>query len=621
MQISALDTTTSPLTAEQAALLNQLVASLSPTQVAWLGGYLSGVAGYTQSLLGLLQPGQNGMATAGTLPSPSAAASGAPEVTILFGSQTGNGEKVAKKLQSAALAKGLQATIQDMGSYRPTMLKQATCLLIIVSTHGEGDPPDRVRELHSFLYGKRAPKLDGVDYSVLALGDRTYRHYCKIGKDFDARLEELGAKRIHDRIDCDVDYEDAAQLWIDGVTALLARKAGPAPAGAAPQGFALGAMAAATTSEYDRKNPFMAGLLERIVLTDEGSEKETLHVEISLEGSGLTYQPGDSLGVFPTNSPELVDAVLTASRLDGDATVTTHEGEGGNLRELLTQRYEIAQLTPDVIEKYANFGSISELQALMSEDRFDDLQSYLHGRDLVDLLQDYPLDMYPNDLVDILRKMTPRLYSLASSLEACPEEAHLCIAPVSYATYGRDRFGVCSSYFARRLEDDGKIPVYIHENNYFRLPEDPRADMIMVGPGTGVAPFRAFMQHREMLGHEGRNWLFFGEQHFRTDFLYQAEWLQWRASGLLTHLDAAFSRDQDHKIYVQHRLKERAGELYEWLQNGAHFYVCGDESRMAHDVHAALVEIVMEQGRLSAEAAEDYVNDLRRSNRYQRDVY
>ena len=619
MQLSAIDPTTSPLSAEQAALVNQLVGSLTPPQVAWLGGYLTGVAGFTQSLLGLMQPGLPGQLPAGQ---PMPVSDGAASLTVLFGTQTGNAEKLAKQVQRQAQAKGLSVQLKDMGQYRHPQLKQEKNLLIIVSTHGEGDPPDRVAELHGHLHGKRAPKLDGLNYSVLALGDRTYRHFCKIGKDFDEVLAKLGGTRLVPRTDCDVDYEDAAEAWIDSVLEAFATKVGngaPAP----QPGFggfpAIGGLAAA--SPYNRKNPFQATLLERLILNDEGSAKQTLHVELSLEGSGLTFEPGDSLGIYPTNNPATVAHLIAAAKLDPSTVVTSHEGEGGPLSEILSRAYEITTLTPDVVAKYADLSGIAALKELTAEDRWDDLQDYLAGRDVADMLTDYPSELFANDLLEILRKIPPRLYSLANSLEAYPDEAHLCIAIVRYESHGRGREGVCSTFLHERVEEDGKVPVYVHSNNYFRLPENPSTPIVMIGPGTGVAPFRAFLQHREASGADGPNWLFFGEQHFHTDFLYQVEWQQWLKSGLLTKMHVAFSRDQDHKIYVQDRLRENGAELYQWLQNGAHLYVCGDESRMAHDVHAALIEIIAEQAKITHDDALEYMKTLQRDNRYLRDVY
>lgn len=623
MQISPLDPGTSPLSAEQSAAVNQLVASLTPVQVAWLGGYLSGVAGYTQSLAGLLSAGAPG---AVPMPAAGAASGSAETITVLYGTQTGNCEKVAKELAAKAAEKGLTVDLKDMGSYRHQALKKEKFLLVIVSTHGEGDPPDRVMELHGVLHSNRAPKLKDLDFSVLALGDRTYQHYCKIGKDFDAKLEELGGSRIYDRVDCDVDYEDAADGWIDGVLAVLEDKAGAsAPAGQpAPGGFPMLAgigAAAPAASKYNKKNPFAARLLDKIQLNDEGSAKQTLHVELSLEDSGLQYLPGDSLGVFPTNNPDTVDLLLQTVKIDGDEQITMHNGEGGTIRDLLAHHVEINALTPDVVEKYAELGDIDDLRDLLKEDNFQQLHDYLHGRDVIDLLQEHPVELYANDLAECLRKLPPRLYSIASSLEAYPEEVHLCIAAVRYESHGREREGVCSTYFADRAPIDAEVPVYVHENNYFRLPDSQDTPIIMIGPGTGVAPFRAFLQHREMLEAEGDSWLFFGEQHFRTDFLYQAEWLQFLDTGVLTRMDVAFSRDQEEKVYVQHRMKERSAELYEWLEKGAHLYVCGDESRMAHDVHAALIDIIAQEGKKSADEADAYIKNLQKNNRYQRDVY
>ena len=484
-----------------------------------------------------------------------------------------------------------------------------------MSTHGEGDPPDTALQFHEFVHGKRAPKLAGINFSVLALGDTSYEFFCKTGADFDIQFEKLGGNRLTDRVDCDLDYEEPAEAWIETSLSNLEKLVGTQSS----NGVAAFAMPAITTSLYDKKNPFQAEVLESINLNGRGSAKETLHIELSLEDSGLEYQPGDALGVYPQNNPAFVDSLLSSLELDGNEAVSLND-ENLSLHKALLERLEITVLTKPVVEKYGEaFGSQAATE--LAQDR-EALKSYIYGRDIRDLIKDYPpTTVSPTALASCFRKLPARLYSIASSLDAHPDEVHLLVAIVRYHSSGMDREGVCSTFLADRLLEDQKIGVYIDRNKNFKLPEDSSLPIIMIGPGTGVAPFRAFIEHREYHGHSGKNWLFFGDQHFATDFLYQAEWLKHKKNGLLTNLDVAFSRDQQKKVYVQHRMLERKKEIYSWLQDGAHLYVCGDESRMAHDVHAALIDIIASEGSMSQENALEYVKKLQQDKRYQRDVY
>ncbi|MBU0677073.1 MAG: assimilatory sulfite reductase (NADPH) flavoprotein subunit [Verrucomicrobia bacterium] len=558
------------------------------------------------------------MTTSPTIDSQSGPLSGETTLTILYGSQTGNGKGVARQAMARAAELGLPAKLKDMGDYKMSELKKEKNLMVVVSTHGEGDPPDPAIELHEFLHGKRAPKLEGVNYSVLALGDSSYAEYCQTGADFDERLDALGATRLIDRVDCDVDFEDAAEEWIEkSLEAFVDKVDMSGPAGGVPTFVPV----AAPKTTFNKKNPFNASLLEMINLNGAGSAKETWHVEVSLEGSGLTYQPGDSLGVFPTNPPEVVSALINALGLNPDVKVEAPTGEA-TLKDALSHSYEITLITRPVAHKYAELSRAGKLTKLLGDDRKDEFQEYIYGRDLIDLVNEFPVaGVSAQEFVGILRKLPPRLYSLASSLHVHPDEAHLTVAAVRFHSHGRGRKGVCSTYFADRIDEETEIPVYVDTNENFKMPVDPATPMIMVGPGTGVAPFRAFLEEREALGGTGRNWLFFGDQHFTTDFLYQIEWQRFLKDGILERMDVAFSRDQTQKIYVQHRMLERARDLYAWIEEGATLYVCGDESRMAHDVHEALVQIVANEGEKSREDAESYVKDLQKTKRYQRDVY
>lgn len=605
-----------PLAPEQLNWLQQFMQTLTPQQMAWLGGYLSGVS---------MAAGAPAM---GSMPMPGAAPAGASEaipLTILYGTQTGNCTKVAKKALAAAQAKGITATMVEMGDYKTQNLKKEQALMVIVSTHGEGEPPDSVMELYEFINGPRAPKLDGTLFTVLGLGDVSYEHFCQMGKDFDARLEAMGGKRIADRVDCDVDYDDDAAKWIETAIGVYETElAASAPAaGAAPAmggfGMPFGAVAEPAGVEYDKNAPFTATLLENLVLNDEGSEKETRHLELSIEDSGMIYQPGDSIGILPLNDPDLVDEIIKVTGLDPDGMITAHDGERP-LREALLELYDINTLTKNFVEKYAEIAASKKLEKLLASK--EKLDAYVGGREVIDLLHDYPAkELTAPVLTALLRKLPPRLYSIASSLEAHPDEVHICVATVRYASAGRERKGVCSTWFAERCAVGDPVKVFVQENRNFKLPESGDTPIIMIGPGTGIAPFRAFVEERETQGAAGGNWLFFGDQHFTTDFLYQTEWQGFLKSGALTRMDVAWSRDQEHKVYVQHKMLENAAELWQWLQDGAAIYVCGDAGRMADDVHQALLQIVREQGGKSEADAVEFVKSLQKAKRYQRDVY
>jgi sulfite reductase (NADPH) flavoprotein alpha-component len=601
MQSSLPQKSSTPLNDQQYQQLGQLLGGMNPQQLLWTGGLLTGLA---------LQGGGAAGAVAD-------AAGG--EVTILVGSQTGNSEKLAALTLERARAKGIGATIKKMGDYKANQLKQEKFVLVIVSTHGEGEPPDQSKELYEFLYSKRAPKLAETSFAVLGLGDSSYEHFCKMGVDFDTRFEELGATRLHPRIDCDVDYEEPASDWIDAVLTTLAErveKQAPAASTSAATLFS-----PAVESVYTKQNPFPAEVLEDIVLNGRGSAKETHHIELSLEGSGLTYEPGDALGICPVNAPELVEQLLASLHCQGDEKVTVGKDET-TFHDALQRQLEITLVTRPVAKKYAALSNSKALDALLAEDKKSELHAYLEGRDLIDLVNEHPVgEVEPQQIVDCLRKIPPRLYSISSSLKQHPDEVHLTVSAVRYEAHGRARKGLCSTYLADRRYGEGQVPVYLSPNDTFKLPADPNAPIIMIGPGTGVAPFRAFVEEREAIGAAGKNWLFFGDQHFMTDFLYQAEWQRYFKAGILSKLSVAFSRDQKEKFYVQHRMAEQSREFYAWLQDGASVYVCGDKNRMAHDVHQALVEIISREGAMALEQAEDYVKQMVRDKRYLRDIY
>ena len=618
-----LQVTNSPFNQEQAELLNRLLPTLSETQRIWLSGYLAAAGGAA------VQVPANGGAAAATLASAAVQAPQAPavsrEVTVLFGSQTGNSQRIAKTLSGRLQEQGFQVTLSSMSDFKPNTLKNVKNLLIVVSTHGEGEPPDNAISFYEFLHSKRAPKLEETRFSVLALGDTSYEFFCKTGKDFDARLEELGAERLCPRVDCDVDFDEPASRWInDVVEALQKATAAPAP-GATPVSVSISAAgaAAAETSAYSRSNPFPATVLDNINLNGRGSDRETRHLELSLEGSGLRYEPGDSLGIYPQNHPDLVDALINEAGWNPEEPVAAGaKGERLPLREALSRHYEITVLTKPLLEQVAKLSGSGKLAELLKPGNEQELRNYAKERDLLDLVRDYSLQKLPaGEFVPLLRKMPPRLYSIASSQKAYPDEVHLTIRAVRYHAHGRDRFGVCSVHVAERVEPGDTLPVFVQHNENFKLPSSGDVPIIMIGPGTGVAPFRAFMQEREENGDSGKSWLFFGDRRFLTDFLYQVEWLRWLKDGVLTRMDVAFSRDTDKKIYVQHRMLEKSRDLYAWLEEGAHVYVCGDEKNMARDVHAALQTILQKEGGMSEDAAAAYLAEMQRQKRYQRDVY
>ncbi|AZN41273.1 assimilatory sulfite reductase (NADPH) flavoprotein subunit [Paenibacillus albus] len=614
-----LQVTNSPFGQEQVELLNRLLPTLTEGQKIWLSGYL---AAYQQV----------GVQAGGTVAAQGATAAIAPaaavskEATVLFGSQTGNSHKLAKKLAGKLQDQGLQVTLSSMIDFKPNTLKKIENLFIVVSTHGEGDPPDNAISFYEYLHSKRAPQLNEMSFSVLALGDTSYEFFCKTGRDFDTRLEELGAKRIAPRIDADVDFEDAAQEWLVSVLQAVGQSAAAtadASVAAAGLGVAAALSGVATESEYTRSNPFQASVLENLNLNGRGSDRETRHLEISLEGSGIQYEPGDSVGIYPQNHPRLVDELIEAMEWQPDAQVPLRKSaERVSLKDALTSHYEITVLTPLLIEQLADVAPDSGLKQLLAPGQEGELRSYCKGRDLLDLVQDYDLKgLSAKAFTAQLRKLPPRLYSIASSGRAYPDEVHLTIRKVHYENLGRVRYGVCSTFVSERLEAGQNLPLFVQENPNFKLPSDPETPIIMIGPGTGVAPFRAFLGEREELGAEGKTWLFYGDQHFSSDFLYQVEWQRWLKDGVLTRMDVAFSRDTDQKVYVQHRMLEHSKDLYQWLQEGAVVYICGDEKKMAHDVQATLLAILKQEGGLNDEDAAAYLSRMQQEKRYQRDVY
>ncbi|MCZ0872678.1 assimilatory sulfite reductase (NADPH) flavoprotein subunit [Peribacillus sp. AS_2] len=603
-----LQVSNSPFNQEQAELLNSLLPSLTETQKIWLSGYLTAS----------LSVSNTSSADAPVLEAQSGGKAISKEVTILYGSQTGNAQGLAENAASMLEGNGFQVTISSMSDFKVNNLKKIENLLIAVSTHGEGDPPDNTLSFHEYLHGRRAPSLEGLRYSVLGLGDSSYEFFCETGKQFDKRLEELGGTRLFPRMDCDLDYDEPASEWLEGVISSLS-EGQVSSAAAVPEAKA----SVGEKTSYSRTNPFKAEVLENINLNGRGSNKETHHLELSLEGSGLTFEPGDSLGIYPKNDSDLVDMLLMELDWDPEETVKVNkQGELRQLRESLISDFEITVLTKSLIEQAAQLSGNEDLKELLKPGNEERLKEYREGRDLLDFVRDFgSWGESAQEFVSILRKMPARLYSIASSLSAYPDEVHLTIGAVRYESHGRERKGVCSILCADRLQPGDLLPIYIQHNQNFKQPKNPDTPIIMVGPGTGIAPFRSFIQDREESEAKGKTWLFFGDQHFVTDFLYQTEWQKWLKTGVLTKMDVAFSRDTDEKVYVQDRMREQSGELYEWLQKGAAVYICGDEKNMAHDVHNTLIEIIEKEGNMSHADAQAYLEDMQQNKRYQRDVY
>lgn len=603
----------SALTTDQWTQVNQLATSLSHEQAIWISGYFAGLSHRARAgaavaeIAELAPPSQAGVA----------GAAATRLLTVLFASETGNSKTLAKALVDKAAAQGIQARLADMAEYKTRGLKDEQDLLVITSTHGEGDAPQTAVGFFEFLESRKAPKLPQLRFAVLALGDSTYEKYCEAGKRVDRRLEELGAQRLADRVDCDVDYEDAADAWISTVIADLA------PAAQAPVSAPVAATAlsgAPSLAAFDKKHPFQAAVIDNIVLTGRGSTKETRHIELSLADSGLTYQPGDALGVVPRNDPALVDAILEKLSLSADAPVTVKQGTI-SLGEALSGTFEITALTPRFLDLWAEITGSDELQALRAPDQKEARAAFQHNHHILDVVGRFPAPgIDAAKFVAGLRPLQPRLYSIASSLAAAPDEAHLTVSTVRYTLHDLPRTGVASGYLAARTEADATVPVYIQSNDHFHLPDDD-VPILMIGAGTGVAPYRAFMQEREARGASGRSWLFFGERNFRSDFLYQVEWQELIKNGVLSRLDLAFSRDAAPKTYVQDRLRRQGRDVYAWLEEGAYIYVCGDSAHMAPDVHAALTEIVAEHGGLDRDEAGAYLSALQRDRRYRLDVY
>ncbi|MFT4993990.1 MAG: sulfite reductase (NADPH) flavoprotein alpha-component [Paraglaciecola sp.] len=582
--------------------IKHIAGALDPEQLTWVSGYFAGLA---QGQSAAFIAPQAGLAPSKTL-------------TILYGSQTGNARNVGIEYQQKLEAAGIQAKLLNMADFKFKQLKNETHLVIIVSTHGEGDAPDDAIALHEFLASKKVPKLAHLNYAVLGLGDSSYEFFCQTAKDFDRRLAAAGAKPITERLDCDVDYDSVVELWSQQLTEKVKEALViPGSLGLSLAADRQSGLAAAGV-QYSKKNPFIGSLLQSQKITGRDSSKDIRHIEISLEGSGIEYQPGDALGIWFNNDSAMVSDLLSLLSIDKHETIEL-AGQTMCIFDALSAKLELTQSYPTFISAYNDIAGNAELAEKLADKAI--LRVYLSERQIIDVVREYPTRLNAQQLANALRRITPRLYSIASSQSEVEDEVHLTVALVEYDAHGFPHQGGASGYLAQRLDEGGEVKVFVEKNHNFRLPEDPNAALIMIGPGTGIAPFRAFMQQREVDEAQGKNWLFFGNPNYTQDFLYQVEWQRFVKDGVLDKVSLAFSRDQQEKIYVQHRIIEQGAEVFQWLEEGAYLYVCGDAEHMAKDVHEALVAVVQQYGGKNQQEAESYLSQLRRAKRYQKDVY
>jgi sulfite reductase (NADPH) flavoprotein alpha-component len=575
---------TAPFAEEEIELLNRVVGPASATQRAWLAGFLAGLE----------------VSVPGATPQPAAPPQPAEPLTILYATESGNAEKLAGDLAKVARKAGLKPSLVDMADLELASLAKARRLVVIASTWGEGEPPARAARSYADLMSDAAPQLDGVEYGVLALGDTAYAEFCAIGKALDERLAALGAKRVVERVDCDLDFAEPAATWIERAVKSLV------PAEAA-RGTVIAVDFGAKPASAAELGPVEAEISAHINLNSSRSEKETIHLELEFDGAAPAYKPGDSLDVFAENDPAYVDALLKSAGLSSD----------GALRTELIKTRDVTTLSLKTVESYAASTGHQYVKALLDS---GDGRNWIAGRQLIDLIESFPIALNAEHLRGLTRPLAPRAYSIASSRREVGEAAHLLVSAVRYESHGRARKGVASNFMAERLKKGNRLRVKLKPNKHFALPA-PDRDVIMVGPGTGIAPFRAFVQERSAAQTPGRSWLFFGDRQFTHDFLYQLEWQDALKDGSLTRMDVAFSRDRPEKFYVQHRIWEQRRDFVDWLDGGAYFYVCGDAKAMAKDVRTIMVRAFADVKALTPEAAEQAVRDLERDRRYLQDVY
>ncbi|MDW3796646.1 assimilatory sulfite reductase (NADPH) flavoprotein subunit [Staphylococcus saprophyticus] len=623
-----LNQTNTPFNEEQLALINQLLPMLTPEQQHWLSGYLLNPATTSvsdnktdiqENEAGITET-ETSTSTDQSVSEPVSASTEPLDVHVLYGTETGNAEEIAETFETKLKSQNLNVHLWDMDDFPRDSLPEVEHLFIICSTQGVGEPPINALDLYDYLHGDDAPQLDQVNFAVLGLGDQDFPDFCQAGKDFDHILGQLGANRVADRVDCDFDYEETAEQWITNMIELLTQASSNTNE-ETPSVENEDVTIEEPQAPYSKSNPFQAEVLKNTILTQPEASREVRHLEISLEGYREAYEPGDSLVVIPQNDPVLVNQLIDALNWDAETPIQMNDSDSmRSLKEALTHDFEIAKLTPVLMKNAAELLGNPMLNANIQKSEW--VQNYIYGKDVIDLIRDFtPVALEPNMLPQLLRKLPPREYSIASSNKVNPNSVHITVRVVKYEAHRRERFGVCSVQLADRTSVGDKLPVYLKKNPNFKFPYDTETPVIMIGAGTGIAPYRAYLQERAYLNLKGEQWLIFGNQNYHHDFLYKDDLEQWLEEGVLSKLDLAFSRETENKIYVQHRIEENSAEFYKWIQAGATIYLCGNKDEMASGVHESLIKVLIKEGNLDETEAEAYLTEMIKNQRYQRDVY
>lgn len=623
-----LNQTNTPFNEEQLALINQLLPMLTPEQQHWLSGYLlnpattsvsDNKADIQENEAGITET-ETSTSTDQSVSEPVSASTEPLDVHVLYGTETGNAEEIAETFETKLKSQNLNVHLWDMDDFPRDSLPEVEHLFIICSTQGVGEPPINALDLYDYLHGDDAPQLDQVNFAVLALGDQDFPDFCQAGKDFDHILGQLGANRVADRVDCDFDYEETAEQWITNMLELLTQASSNTNE-ETPSVENEDVTIEEPQAPYSKSNPFQAEVLKNTILTQPEASREVRHLEISLEGYREAYEPGDSLVVIPQNDPVLVNQLIDALNWDAETPIQMNDSDSmRSLKEALTHDFEIAKLTPVLMKNAAELLGNPMLNANIQKSEW--VQNYIYGKDVIDLIRDFtPVALEPNMLPQLLRKLPPREYSIASSNKVNPNSVHITVRVVKYEAHRRERFGVCSVQLADRTSVGDKLPVYLKKNPNFKFPYDTETPVIMIGAGTGIAPYRAYLQERAYLNLKGEQWLIFGNQNYHHDFLYKDDLEQWLEEGVLSKLDLAFSRETENKIYVQHRIEENSAEFYKWIQAGATIYLCGNKDEMASGVHESLIKVLIKEGNMDETEAEAYLTEMIKNQRYQRDVY
>ncbi|MCU7906468.1 MAG: assimilatory sulfite reductase (NADPH) flavoprotein subunit [Candidatus Thiodiazotropha sp. (ex Epidulcina cf. delphinae)] len=591
MQNSAETLAVNSLSGFQLSRLDQAIEGLTAEQLTWASGYLAGL---------------------GVEAGISSQAKDSPLLTILYASQGGNARAVAETLAANIKCQGFSARLVSAENYRSRDLSKEKLLILVISTQGEGEPPESARELFKYMDGKKPPKLKGLKYAIFGLGDSSYEHFCQAGKDLDRLLKRQGAHALVERVDADVDFQDCTEAWYGRILAMAEQEL------TIPQARVIPLQRRAEAApRYDRSNPYQAEVLENRRITTAAALSSVHHLSLEVDAGSFRYQPGDSLGVLFHNDPALVDEVLSLTGLAGDDSVSLRD-ETLTLSQALGSKLELTQLHPKAVSRWASIADNAELSAISGNS--GRLRMFAYEHQFVDMLHAFPARIDAAALADLLQPIQPRCYSIASSQAVFEDEVHLTVATLQYRAHERDHLGGASGYLTRRVSEGESLAIYVADNPSFRLPKNADTPIIMIGAGTGIAPYRAFLQEREARGAKGRNWLVYGNRNFHRDFLYQTDWLKYRKAGLLGRFSLAFSRDSEERLYVQHRLLEEGAEVYRWLQDGAYFYVCGGVS-MERSVYHSLKAIVQTHGGLGSDAACEFIEALRSQGRYLRDVY